>query len=94
MSGGFEVPAQSLNSSVEVYIPANGESCSLPSLPDSRASHTMNGLIICGGWDTLTSCICFSSGQWITSHSLHEKRRDHLSWETNSSILLMEIGRG
>merc|ERR1712098_902600 len=36
-------------SSVEVLNPSTGKTCSLPSLPDKRESHTSTGLTLCGG---------------------------------------------
>ena len=79
ISGG-EVP----NKTVEVYIPSTGQVCSLPHLPKKRAYHTMDSRYICGGQGTAsTSCIHFSSGHWITTHTLTEERDGHSSWETD-----------
>ena len=55
--------------SVEVFDPASGHHCVLPSLPDARYAHTSEGLDLCGGVHTLTTCITFSFGQWGTSHA-------------------------
>ena len=76
--------------SVEVFYPTDDKkSCVLPSLPDQRYYHTMDSLQVCGGWWTTTTCITFTSGQWVTSHALTEKRWDHISWSTDAGILLM-----
>merc|ERR1711892_347638 len=77
--------------SVEIYSPFTGQSCSLPSLPDQRYRHTMDSTLICGGYDsdTSTTCLTFSSGKWITSHSLVEKRIAHTSWQTEEGVVLM-----
>ena len=71
--------------SVEVFVPSNGLSCSLPALPDKRYEHTMDSLLICGG----TTCLSFTSGLWITSHTLVDFRYDHTSWQTEQGLVLM-----
>ena len=84
LSGG-----SSTSTSVEVYVPSTGQSCSLPPLPDGRWLHTMDSLYTCGGVSTPTSCLHFSYGQWTTSHSLLEERVDHSSWQTEQGLVLM-----
>ena len=76
---------------MEVFVPSTGLSCSLPALPDERFDHTMDSLLICGGYDssTLTTCLSFTSGQWIPSHTLVEARYDHTSWQTEQGLVLM-----
>ena len=59
ISGGYEA-----KSSVELFVPATGESCSLPNLPDERYGHTMNGLYICGGNDIYDSPCLNYTGEW------------------------------
>ena len=54
----------------------------------------MNTLEICGGYSystttSGTTCITFTSGQWVTSHALTQERWDHISWSTDAGILLM-----
>ena len=49
----------------------------------------MDSLEICGGTLTRTTCITFTSGQWVTSHALAEERKYHTSWSTDAGILLM-----
>ena len=79
--------------SVELFNPHdNNQGCLLPSLPDKRAVHTMNRLEVCGGLysnTTMTTCSIFTSGQWVTSHALTEKRSYHTSWSTDAGIILM-----
>ena len=91
LSGGDDV-----GDSVEVFVPATGLSCSLPSLPDERFYHSMDSLLICGGYDhspTIgTTCLSFTSGKWITSHSLVHDRNDHVSWQTEQGVVLMGGG--
>ena len=51
----------------------------------------MNSHTICGGESTITrtTCITFTSGQWVTSHELTERRGYHTSWSTEAGIVLM-----
>ena len=75
---------------MEVFYPTGDkQSCVLPSLPDNRGGHTMDTLEICGGDYTRTTCITFTSGQWVTSHALTVRRYDHTSWSTEAGIVLM-----
>ena len=78
--------------SVEVFVPSTGQSCSLPSLPGDRYQHSMDGLLICGGGyysSDPTTCVSFSSGEWITSNTLVEERYYHTSWQTDQGTVLM-----
>ena len=71
----------------ELYLPFSGVSCTLPSLPDSRAFHTVTeGGLLCGGEVTIDSCIMWSpdSGTWDEALTLDFKRRDHVSWTPSS----------
>ena len=75
---------------MEVLNPTTGQSCHLPSLPDKRWLHSSAGLEICGGYYTRTSCITLSSsGEWVTSHTLLEKRFQHVSWVTEEGTIIM-----
>jgi hypothetical protein len=52
----------------------------------------MDSLLICGGYDystAATTCLSFTSGQWITSHTLVEKRYAHTSWQTEQGLVLL-----
>ena len=60
--------------SVEVLKDDGTSLCTLPDLPDERTYHTQSGLVICGGYRTMTSCYKFSSGVWTESHSLLHHR--------------------
>jgi len=75
--------------SVEVFNPSDKTGCLLPSLPDERWYHTMDSLELCGGYSTRTTCITFTSGQWVTSHALTEERWGHTSWSTDAGTILM-----
>jgi len=87
ISGGFGEL-----SSVEVLNPSTGKTCSLPSLPDKRYYHTSTGLTLCGGRyskSTSTNCITFSSGEWVTSHTLAKERFTHSAWMTNNRNIIL-----
>lgn len=78
---------------VEVYDPSTGLSCSLPNLPEGRIYHTMDGLIVCGGGpSSKTTCLTFTSGEWVVSHTLVNQRMVHVSWQTDQGLLLMGGG--
>ena len=51
----------------------------------------MDGMTICGGMFTGNgnTCITFSSGQWVNSHTLTEDRSEHCSWSTSDGIMLL-----
>jgi len=93
LSGGETYDAQN---SVEVFSPTTGQSCSLPSLPDWRRGHTMDSLLVCGGssFYARNTCLTFSSGKWMTSHSLVEERYRHTSWQTEEGVVVLMGGEG
>ena len=77
-----------------MFIPDTGKRCILPNLPDDRRRHTINGLVVCGGGrcdygDTCTSCLTFTSGRWIKSHTLLHDRYDHTSWMSEEGLVLI-----
>ena len=87
-------------SSSELYIPEENTSCSLSEMTLSRAYHTQNNLISCGGQSTYslagapTSIVCeFYSPLlgWIQEpFNLKVARSGHTSWTLNNgSVLLM-----
>ena len=91
LSGGYNNYART---SVEVFSPSTGKSCSLPSLPGSTSFHTMDSLLVCGRGKTRTTCVTFSSGNWITSHSLVEERYAHTSWQMEEGMVVLMGGEG
>ena len=86
ISGGYGA-----SMSVEVFNPLTNQTCQLPSLPfPGRNGHTMHLLTICGGsLNTSNTCITLSSGQWVISHLLSEKRWHHCSWSRGSGSILI-----
>jgi len=85
ISGGIDV---------EVFSP--GYQCVLPSLPKYRSHHTMDNMTLCGGYDfsIMTNCITFSSGLWVTSHAMAEKRNGHTSWNIKEEGKIILMGGG
>ena len=77
--------------SAEIFNPVTKSSCSLPQLPEARYHHTGDGGLVCGGEVTRTSCVKWSpaSGTWTKSHSLRQRRRAHVSWDTASGVYLI-----
>ena len=75
--------------SVEVIL-SNSTLCTLPPLPERRHRHTQSGLTACGGDDSPTAdtCTTFSNGAWATSHNLDPARRNHVSWNSPSGLML------
>ena len=86
----------------ELYLPSSGATCTLPSLPDSRAWHSVTeGGLLCGGWYTggwytQYSCLQWSpdSGTWEEALTLDVIRVYHVSWtpENSSGTYLMGGG--
>ena len=82
-----------VSASVEL-IREDGTTCTLPPLPQGRYAHTQAGLVACGGYGTLTSCVTFSAGAWTTSHTLAVWRRHHVSWASYPGGVLLLGGYG
>merc|ERR1719187_1013334 len=84
VSGGFGDGQES----VEIVVPATGQFCSLPNLPDEyRYYHTMNGFYLCGG--KRSNCLVLSEGEWNKYYEMEESFEGHSSWETDSGIFLL-----
>ena len=81
--------------SVEL-ICADGTTCTLPSLPAARKSHSQAGMVACGGKGdsgTSTTCDTFSFGTWTSSQALAVARYQMVSWASYpSGVLLMGGG--
>jgi len=87
ISGGY--PRDSASQSVEVYVPSTGQHCQLPDLPDRRYWHTMEKMTVCGGGDTLTSCLTLTDAGWEVTTTLLEWRYRHSSWDSPAGVILM-----
>jgi len=87
ISGGIDA-----EKSVEVF--SSDYQCVLPSLPEKRFHHTMDNMTLCGGYDQLTNCITFSSGKWVTSHAMAERRSGHTSWNIKEEGKIILMGGG
>ena len=62
---------------MEVYVPSTGQHCQLPNLPDERGDHTMEKMVVCGGYfntDTETSCLTLTDAGWERTTTLLERR--------------------
>ena len=55
--------------------------CALADLPEPRLVHTMDGNILCGGYETKKSCMKFEAGSWTQyGETLQQERSFHISW--------------
>ena len=72
ISGGY--PPDSAGQSVEVYVPSTGQHCQLADLPAGRSLHSMEKMVVCGGYDTRTSCLTLTDAGWEVTTTLLEKR--------------------
>ena len=92
VSGGSNGGAEM---SIEMYIPGSDTTCSLPRMPEGRYFHTQDGTLACGGGSsigsTMSTCIKWSSesGSWTQSHTLSQKRFQHVSWATENGVYLI-----
>ena len=58
-------------SSAEVFVPSTGKNCRLPDMPgSSRAFHTMEKMMMCGGDSTKKSCLTLIDGIWKETTTL------------------------
>ena len=81
VTGGY--PTSTAGTSVEALNADGTRLCRLPSLPKVRQGHSMDGSMICGGFDSHAqkSCIKFQYGAWKTMpFSLLQIRFYHVSW--------------
>ena len=56
----------------------------------------MNNLTVCGGFDdnafyglNICESLDLDSGSWVESHSLHNSRCRHSSWDVDESVYLI-----
>ena len=79
-------------------ISTNGSSiCELPSMSQSKRSHTQSGLTACGGsgWGVSVDCIIFEAGNWTQLTYYQVKGRDELlSWVNPDGEILLIGGSG
>jgi len=76
VSGGY-----STYTTVEAISLDGTPLCTLPDLPDARRRHTMDGHLLCGGYDTYTSCLHYIAGKWTRFRRNFVKSRSyHVSW--------------
>ena len=89
ITGGYD--GGGLNTA-ELFLPSNGTSCTLPSLPQTRDQHTVDNHILCGGYGegpfALESCLQWSpdTGTWEELLTMNVSRAYHVSWTPASGI--------
>jgi len=94
ITGGGASLKSVVQKSVEVWSPASGHICSGPELPDRRWRHsadlTPDGIVVCGGQNTRTSCIVWAPGNstW-TSYVTIQSRSEHETWLTSAGQLVI-----
>ena len=65
----------------------------LDDLPEDRSFHTSVDGVICGGYDTRTSCGDISSGSWSSDAFQNIRPRwGHLSWNVNPGESFLLLG--
>ena len=77
------MPAPTANYSVQALDQDGYYWCDLPDIPYGRFAATMDGNILCGGYDfqSSNSCACYDMGSWIDNPgSLNEERFHASSW--------------
>ena len=95
MTGGWGALTNDRTDSIDIEVVSSDRTCSLysrASLPSSRAYHTQSGDILCGGydnWEPVNTCMSYTAGAWVTSHTLLEERHEHCSWSSPEGVLLM-----
>ena len=80
----------------ELFLPSDGTSCTLPSLPQIRYRHTVDNHILCGGDGTEGSCLQWrpDTGTWEELLTLDTIRYHHVSWTPASGTSTYLIGGG
>ena len=69
--------SSSAGHTVELYVPSTGQHCQLPDLPDNTGEHTLENLVLCGGWgstNTSWSCLTLTGDGWERTTTLLEER--------------------
>ena len=83
-----------IHKSVEVITTDGTPLCTLPDLPDDRASHTVDNHILCGGSWTQTSCLRYVAGKWTKyRNNLKFGRYWHVSWRRQDGNVMLIGGR-
>ena len=76
------------------YNPYTNVYCDLPPLSPTRYSHTLTGVVACGGYTStstvLSSCSTFNTatGNWTESYEI-PPQRGQSAWQNSQGILLM-----
>ena len=94
VTGGAGGSGSQAPKSVELWR-ADGSHCNLPSLNILRGYHTQSRLLVCGGsggGGASTTCEKFSEGSWTTSHTLLNRRYQHVAWSGHPDGVLLVGG--
>ena len=93
ITGGYAGGNTYLNT-VELFLPSDGTSCTLPPLAQARYHHTVDNHILCGGSGTEDSCLQWSpdTGTWEELLTLDVGRYNHVSWTPASGTGTYLIG--
>ena len=85
VTGGLDGSHTGLNT-VELFLPSEGTSCSLPPLPGYRYAHTLDNNILCGGM--VIDCLKLNpnTGSWEQLVTMSQLRNYHVSWTPNNGI--------
>ena len=69
---------------VEIFHFNGTKLCDLDDLPSPKRLHTLDSLLLCYS----TTCITFTDGSWITTHSFEPSRYRHMSWAFKDGVML------
>ena len=79
-----------IKKSVEALTPDGIPLCTLPDLPEERFYHTMDDHILCGGYNSQSSCLYYVAGKWTKyRNDLKFKRTIHVSWRRQDNEVIL-----
>ena len=91
VTGG--IPYSIAGRSTELLHINGSRLCSLPNLPTIRYGHSQTRVTLCGdgyGGKSRTTCHTLtSSGSWVKSHNLNQRRLYHSVWSSPRGIMLL-----
>ena len=98
ITGGLDRDERRLSSS-ELWAPGpNSISCQVnASMSLKRYMHSSYDGVACGGWggnDSMTSCdrLDTRTGEWSRSHTLKQRRYNHVMWRRSSGDIIIMGG--
>ena len=91
VTGG--IPYSIAGKSTELLHINGSRLCSLPNLPTIRYGHSQTRVTLCGdgyGGKSRTTCHTLtSSGSWVKSHNLNQRRLYHSVWSSPRGTMLL-----